>query len=563
MIEQKIVSDILKRYTSLKSKRSTQEDVWDELSYFFMPEHGTDSERTDEDNRRRKSVDGTGVEACSAFTAGIYANTFTAGTELFSLDPDDETLEDVDNVKNWYAKVTDIALAKIQKSNFPQVYQEVVDYWGTFGNAITMFEYIDHELVFKNFSVMDVVPEFDSMTGELVAVFRSVKMTAKDVKAKFDSCSEEVSKKAALPDEMYSEVCVIHAVVPRDNGKKADFRKDRYVDPITSDNMEFASYWIEKDSKHLCKESGYEVFPYVAPRYKVYGDSFGRGPGHEALDDMRQLERMSYDFTFSVEMNMNPCAFTWDEEILETATIEPGRINAMTAPTSIGGTGGQPAIIWHTGGAPIQYIEPIINRYERKVKAHYHTDLFITHTNQENMTATEVAQRNEEKLTAIVPIVSRLTTEFHDPLIEGCVKLMMREGDLPELPQEMQDVKFKIQYVTRLSARMGMVKNQNLMGALQMISALAEASMAAPDLQGIIDVPKAMKEILQNANVDPDLIKSAQETKKFFQEKQAAQARQMQQQQQLEMAKATARPIDPQRKAEPGSPMDALMGGGG
>jgi hypothetical protein len=46
--------------------------------------------------------------------------------------------------------------------------------------------------------------------------------------------------------------------------------------------MPVASIYIERKTKHVLQNGGFEEFPYAVPRwYKVAGEKYGRSPGHD------------------------------------------------------------------------------------------------------------------------------------------------------------------------------------------------------------------------------------------------------------------------------------------
>ena len=64
------------------------------------------------------------------------------------------------------------------------------------------------------------------------------------------------------------------------------------------------------------------------------------------------------------------------------------------------------------------------------------------------MTATEILQRQEEKMRLLGPMVGRLQTEFLGPLIDRVFAIMMRRQAIAEAPPEIQGGPLKVEYVS-------------------------------------------------------------------------------------------------------------------
>jgi hypothetical protein len=67
------------------------------------------------------------------------------------------------------------------------------------------------------------------------------------------------------------------------------------------------------------------------------------------------------------------------------------------------------------------------------------------------MTATEVAERHEEKLLALGPVLERLHNELLQPMIENTFEIMLEQGLLPPPPPELQGVDITVEFVSILA----------------------------------------------------------------------------------------------------------------
>ena len=68
-----------------------------------------------------------------------------------------------------------------------------------------------------------------------------------------------------------------------------------------------------------------------------------------------------------------------------------------------------------------------------------------------NMTATEVAERQQEKIMMMGPVLEKLNSEMLDPFIERLYNILDRNFALPEPPDELDGIDVKVQYVSILA----------------------------------------------------------------------------------------------------------------
>ena len=93
------------------------------------------------------------------------------------------------------------------------------------------------------------------------------------------------------------------------------------------------------------------------------------------------------------------------------------------------------------------------------------------------MTATEVVQRQEERMRVISPALGRLMNEMLRPLIDRTFELMLRADMLPLPPEILQGVDIDIEYVSPLARAQ---KSSSLNGTMQALEILLPLSQALP-----------------------------------------------------------------------------------
>ena len=165
------------------------------------------------------------------------------------------------------------------------------------------------------------------------------------------------------------------------------------------------------------------------------------------------------------------------------------------------------------------------------------------------MTATEVLQRNEEKMRLLGPVLGRLQSEFLQPLISRSFALLLRNGFLPPAPEQLQGQDIEIEYVSPLAKAQKLTDLQSMLRGVEVMMQVAEI---AP-VMDYLDTDRLVKYLFEVTGIPARVIRSDEEVAQMRrQQQQAAQAQQAQQQEMMltEQAKNVA-------------PLVKAIGGGG
>lgn len=166
----------------------------------------------------------------------------------------------------------------------------------------------------------------------------------------------------------------------------------------------------------------------------------------------------------------------------------------------------------------------------------------------QNMTATEVMQRTEEKMRLLGPVLGRLQSELLQPLVTRCFNLLNKNNKFLPPPDTLGDQDIEIEYVSPLAKAQ---KTQELSSIMRGIEIFGTMQNVAPvfdyiDIDGLVD---HVQDVL---GLPAKIMKSKGQVKAIQQQKQQAQMEQMQLQQAQQVAEA-AGSIAPALKATNGS----------
>ena len=139
--------------------------------------------------------------------------------------------------------------------------------------------------------------------------------------------------------------------------------------------------------------------------------------------------------------------------------------------------------------------------------------------NFSHMTATEVAERHQEKMLVLGPVLERLKNELLDPLIERTFAIMIRRGVLPFPPENMQGQDVKIHYVSMIAQ----AQKQSGMAAIEQgIAFTAQLAQANPQVLDRVNFDAALEEGLDLLGVPAVMLRSPAETSQLRAQRQMA-----------------------------------------
>ena len=131
--------------------------------------------------------------------------------------------------------------------------------------------------------------------------------------------------------------------------------------------------------------------------------------------------------------------------------------------------------------------------------------LMLANTDKSQMTATEVAERHEEKLVQLGPVLERLHNELLAPLVENTFQRMVSVGMLPPPPEEMQGQDLNVEFISTLA------QAQRAVGVNSIDRLVANIGIVAgfkPDVVDKFDADKWVDHYADIMGVDPELIVS-------------------------------------------------------
>tara|TARA_A100000172_G_scaffold77304_1_gene61507 strand:+ start:20 stop:808 length:789 start_codon:yes stop_codon:yes gene_type:complete len=245
-----------------------------------------------------------------------------------------------------------------------------------------------------------------------------------------------------------------------------------------------------------------------------------------ALPDVKMLNKMSEVTIKAAQKQIDPPLMVPDDGFMLPVRTVPGGLNFYRSgsrdriePLQIGANN------------PIT-VNMIQDRQLAIQKTFYVDQLLLSQGGQ--MTATEVLQRNEEKMRLLGPVLGRLQSELLQPLIERVFNILMRADVFRPMPEILTNQTIDIEYVSPLAKAQ---KSGDLNSVMRGIEIFGSMSQFAPVLD-YLDSDGLVKYVQKMLGLPARIIKSDAEVAQLRQERQEQQQQAMEQQQAVEAAQA-------------------------
>jgi hypothetical protein len=525
-----LTKGLLSRYEKLEGQRQNWETHWQEVADYMQPRKAdVTKQRARGDKRMEQVFDSSPIQAVELLSASLHGMLTNPSTPWFTLRFKDEEIENEDEAKLWLEASTDAMYTAFNRSNFQQEIFELYHDLITFGTAAMFIEEDDEDII--KFSTRHINEVFiaENDKGRIDTIYRRFKISARAAMQKFgEAVSSDVQ--SAFKKDPYKEVEILHAVYPR-----TDFNPNKK----DKKNMPFESVYIEFKNGNELSVSGFREFPFVVPRYlKASNEIYGRSPAMTALPDVKMLNEMCKTTIKAAQKQVDPPLLVPDDGFLLPVRTVPGGLNFYRSGTR-------------------DRIEPLnigannplgLNMEQQRrdsIRAVFYVNQLMMQDGPQ-MTATEVIQRNEEKMRLLGPVLGRLQSELLKPLIDRVFAILLRNNMLPAAPEFLSGRDIEIEYVSPLAKAQKSTELQSIMRAVEILGSLANV---APVFD-YINFDNLVKHLADIVGVPQKILKTQSQVNAERQQA-AQQQEQMQQMQQLQQVAKAGGDIAPLAKALP------------
>ncbi|HIH4591117.1 TPA: portal protein [Klebsiella oxytoca] len=529
MAAETLKEQLQKQQAQLTNDRSSFEPHWRELSDFINPRGSrflvTDVNR--DDRRNTKIVDPTATLSARTLSSGMMSGITSPARPWFKLATPDPDMMDYGPVKLWLEVVQRRMNEVFNKSN---LYQSLPLLYASLGNystgAMAVLE-DDSDVIRTMMFPIGSYYMANSARGSVDTCFRKFSMTVRQLVMEFGMKNVSSSVRSLWDAGNYeSWIEVIHAVYPN---------IDRDTAKLNSKNKPVKSVYYEVggDSDKVLRESGFDEFPIMAPRWEVNGeDVYGSScPGMIALGQVKALQLEQKRKSQLIDKATNPPMVGPSSLKNQRVSLLPGDITYIDQVT--GQDGFKPAYLVNPNTADlladIQDTRQIIN-------SAYFVDLFmmLQNINTRSMPVEAVIEMKEEKLLMLGPVLERLNDECLNPLIDRTFSIMARKNLLPPPPDVLQGMPLRIEYISVMAQAQKSIGLSSLSSTVGFIGQLA--ALGKTEALDKLDADQAIDAFAEMSGSSPTVIVPQEQVEQIRQQR----AQQQQQQQAMAMGMAAA-----------------------
>ena len=500
--------EYIERTKKLETDRANFDCQFQDSADYAMPNNSQIISERSSGEVLMDLFDTTAEESNIQLASGLYSFMFPTETRAFVLEVDDEELQGKDEAKQWLEATTKVIHKVLIASTFREAFFEYLKSLGVFGTGCLYEEKGKKTvIVFINYFMRDIYIVRNS-DGEVDTVFRRFKFSARQAAQEFglDNLGEKIKTAYDSVVDRDKKFEFLHVVEPRE---------DRDPDADDPKNMPWSSIYISRDETEFVEgaESGYEEFPYQVSVFdKDSLEDYGRSPTMKKLPDIKMANELKRIRVKAWDKMVDPTMLVKDDGSVWPLTTKPGGVVFYRD---------EPPIYWEFKGN-LQEINNAISETKLEIQKGYFVDMFDPLIDKQNMTATEVQARVEQKLRFLTPIIGRLQSGLFNPMIQRVIGILSRQKKLPPIPKELSEKEFSVMYLGRLALALRTIETEGLTKTLQEWAPVGD--MGILEWLDHINVPIAFRDSARNNGVPATWLRSEDEVKQIQDDRNAAEA---------------------------------------
>lgn len=470
----KKIRDYRRELAELDEQRRPWVDYWKEIRDYLLPGKGRFPGDAHDGGRRnnRKIIDSRPTKNLRNLAAIMQGGLTSPARPWFRLGLADQDVMEWKPAREWLSIAEKRLYRALSHSNFYDAMHSIYTELAAFGTACLYVEE-DWERYIRC-RVLTIGEYFAGLDGRsrVDLVYRRFQMTARQMVNKWPDTVSDSVKQTELT-RPHTRFEVVHAV---------QARRDLSSGKLDSGNMPFESVYFEPAGEDFLHVGGYREFPYMIPRWDASGaDVYGRSPGMDCLPDVKML------------MEISKCLLKGVHKELDPPVIIPPTFKQRLDLTPGGKNYGD---VQKEFVRPVYQVKPNLEAAQNlkndvlsSIKEGFFNDLFAFLMNRPGVTATEVAERHEEKMLMLGPVIERQQAELLDPFIERSFGIMLRSGLIPSPPTPVSEAGMKIEYISLLAQAQKLVGVQSIRDVLGFVGQVAAVD---PGVVEKIDADEAL-----------------------------------------------------------------------
>ncbi len=548
---EKLVKFVSGRQSKLESEKTNFVERMQEAADYVAP-HRDDVRGTLQKGLKKgsKIYDGTAQGAAVLAADGIHGYHVSPAFPWFKYVMNRKQVNKIPAVREWLQEVEFNMYMALNRSNF---YSEM---WMYIYDGLTLGTpalYIEEDIAEERIVFESVHPGeiyiSENKYGVVDVVHRKRKLQARQLVQMFKEENLTAQVKQVYKTNQFQEFEIIHAVYPRE---EYDTRK---ADAL---NKKYASVWMLTAGNHICRESGYNRFPYSPWRYMRSGkEPYAITPAMLAMADIKGINIMAKTDLGARQMAIDPP--------LNVPSYMEGKVQWKPRGVNYYEKKGEFITPANTGSNFVA-IDGVIDRVEKAIKERFHVDTFLMLASLEGRgqrTAYEVSELMAEKAAVLGAELGPLNSEI-DSILDFVYDIEVSAGRMPDPPDILREMaandpalRFDPVYIGPLAqAQRERFAKDGIKKFLTEVAPVIQVKEDAIDLLKIDDI---VRHLADSDNVPEELIADPDEVKAIRQGRLEA----MQQENETEMLGNAMKSVESVSKADKnmGGKLSQAIGG--
>jgi len=518
------------RRSQLSNERTEYLEEWKDISEYIQLRLGRYLVGNNRKRRRSKVIlNEKGTFASRTCGAGMLAGVSSPSRPWLKLKTPNRDLNESQEVKMWLNIVELYLYEVFASSNYYHVKQSSYRDMADFGQGPVLLDE-DFDNVLNGYASPpgEYYLSVDKR-GVVDTMYRDLQRTTLNIIEEFGPTGNIPSEiRAAYDKGEYDRMWTIIGV---DQPNIHYVRGARGPLGMTYSKVYYCLDVSDTDDNAVLGVAGSNENPISAPRWDLQpGDVYGDGPGGLVLPTVKSLQILERRKGQMVDKMATPAtqAPASMKKAKFTVNHMPGANSFYPDITAAGGGGMPIRPLYEIQGPQLQAVMMEMNVLEQRIDVGYFVNLFLAtlESDRRQITATEIAERHEEKLIALGPVLERTHYEGLNHDVKRALGILARHRVLPPPPKAMDGYELEVEYISLLATA------QRAIGAgpIERFSGfLGNLAAGNPEILDKWDMDQTVDEYADVVGVPASMVRS---------DEQVAQLRQQRQQQQAQMQNA-------------------------
>ena len=541
----------------LEQERNIWEDLWEEAVHYTSPKRdmwaddsGDADGRGSEDVKKGQDLyDTHAVEAAKIEANGMVGWNSGPSVKWIKLKLMAEDMNELPFVKDWLEICERRLYQMLHRSNFyDQLFEFYLDLV-TVGTATMLIEE-DPDSMMINFSTRHPKETYicEGLNGRVNAAYRQVWYTGQqaldrygeDLPDKFLEDLQDPDDKKRLK-HLTKKYKFVHVI---------EKRHGRNTESALAQDKPIASVEFMPEEQEIVRESGYDEMPLIVTRWsKNSNEKYGRSP---AMDGLSTIKRMNQEKLATLKAGHRAVEppLNIPMEMQRNLDLSPNGANIYKTP--------ERRIYATDLGRGYPFGKDMLEMLRDEVDNIFMVPLFrMLDRLDRQVTATEVTERQGERVAGLAGPLTRQNSEGLGPMIMRIFNIMSRAGLMPAPPPVLakRGVPLDVEFTGLLAqAQRRYHQSQSLNAGLAQIHGIVEMAQD-PKLLFNLDLDDLIRKIAETEGFPESSIREMPEVKKMIE----SYNKQIQEAKQQEQLATGADAMNKLSKApEAGSPAEAV-----